>query len=104
MREIQAAAKACADVELPLEALEYMVTMDPVTMYNPPSMQVDVRSGRFTEFENIVGETVREGRVKRVAMPTLTVLYGILKAIQWRTKEKRGLVTVPEPEDHTVKK
>ncbi|RAH79733.1 2-dehydropantoate 2-reductase family protein [Aspergillus japonicus CBS 114.51] len=104
MREIQAAAKACAGVQLPDETLEFMITMDPITMYNPPSMQVDVRSGRFTEFENLVGEAVREGRVKGVAMPTLTVLYGILKAIQWRTKEKRGLVTVPEAVDHTVQK
>ncbi|PYH47876.1 ketopantoate reductase family protein [Aspergillus saccharolyticus JOP 1030-1] len=104
MREIQAAASACAGVELPDETLEKMITLDPVTMYNPPSMQVDVRSGRFTEFENLVGEAVREGRANGVSMPTLTVLYGILKAMQWRTKERRGLVTVPAAEDHTVKK
>lgn len=28
-------------------------------------------------------------------MPTLEVLYQLARAIQWRTKEAKGLVTVP---------
>lgn len=37
-------------------------------------------------------------------MPTLTVIYGILKSMQWRTKEKKGMVEIPAPVDHTVAK
>jgi ketopantoate reductase len=46
------------------------------------------------EFEHLVGEPLREGKHAGVAMPTLEVLYQLAKAIQWRTKEKRGLVEV----------
>lgn len=37
-------------------------------------------------------------------MPTLTVIYQILKAIQWRTKERKGAIKIPEPEDHSAQK
>lgn len=42
MEEIRAAAKAHG-VDLPADLVDFMITMDPITMYNPPSMQVDVR-------------------------------------------------------------
>ncbi|KKY20018.1 putative 2-dehydropantoate 2-reductase family [Phaeomoniella chlamydospora] len=42
MNEIRAAAKAMGH-DLPEELIDFMITMDPITMYNPPSMQVDVR-------------------------------------------------------------
>ncbi|KAH8424020.1 ketopantoate reductase family protein [Aspergillus melleus] len=100
MEEIRAGAKACGH-DLPAELVDKMITMDPITMYNPPSMQVDLRKGRYCEYENIVGEPLREGTKHGVPMPTLTVLYGILRAIQWRTKEKNGLIPIPEPMDHT---
>lgn len=59
--------------------------------------------GRYCEYENIVGEPLKEGTARGVPMPTLTVVYHILKAIQWRTKQKNGLIAIPEPEDHTQK-
>lgn len=43
MEEIRAAAKACGH-DLPAELVDFMITMDPITMYNPPSMQVDMRN------------------------------------------------------------
>jgi len=43
----------------------------------------------------LLGEPLREGKKAGVAMPTLEVLYQIAKAVQWRTKASRGLVTVP---------
>ena len=58
--------------------------------------------GNFTEFENTVGEPLREGAAKGVPMPTLTVIYGIMKSLQWRTKERKGMVEIPAPVDHTV--
>lgn len=50
--------------------------------------------GNYTEYENIVGEPLRAAQSVGVPAPTLTVLYGILRAIQWRTKEQKGLVTL----------
>jgi ketopantoate reductase len=55
--------------------------------------------GRFCEVENIVGEPLREGKARDVPMPVLTVFYHILKAIQWRTKERKGMVAIPAPEN-----
>lgn len=45
MQEIRAAAKACGH-DLPEDLIEVMITNDPITMYNPPSMQVDIRKVR----------------------------------------------------------
>ena len=118
MEEIRAAAKA-SGYDIPPELVDFIIKIDLITMYDPPSMQVDIRKvtscsriwisaylitfqGRYCEFENIVGEPLREGLAKGIPMPTLTVFYNILMAIQWRLKEKNGLIEIPEPEDHTV--
>ncbi|GAB7346881.1 hypothetical protein MBLNU459_g1961t1 [Dothideomycetes sp. NU459] len=95
MEEIRAAARAAAGVELPADVVDTMIGIDPLTMYLPPSMLGDVRKGNFTEVENVVGEPLRAGTRAGVQMPTLGVLYNLLKAIQWRTMEERGRVTVP---------
>lgn len=47
------------------------------------------------EFEYLVGEPLREAKKIGVSTPTLKVIYEICKAMQWRTKEAKGLVTVP---------
>jgi ketopantoate reductase len=52
------------------------------------------RQGNFIEFENLLGEPLREGRKAGVPMPTLEVLYQLARVIQWRTKEAKDLVTV----------
>ncbi|KAG9666805.1 2-dehydropantoate 2-reductase family protein, partial [Aureobasidium melanogenum] len=94
MEEIRAAAKAVG-VDLPPDVCDFMINIDPLTMYLPPSMLGDIRKGNFTEFENIVGEPLRVGTALGVPMPTLKVLYHLLQAIQWRTKEARGKITIP---------
>jgi hypothetical protein len=38
---------------------------------------------------------LREGQKAGVSMPTLEVLYNVAKVIQWRAKERRGLVEIP---------
>lgn len=43
MEEVRAAAKAYGH-NLPPELVDAMIQMDPITMYNPPSMQVDMRN------------------------------------------------------------
>lgn len=51
--------------------------------------------GNYIEFENIVGEPLREAERLGVPTPTLRVVYGLLKGIQWKVREAKGLVTVP---------
>ncbi|KAK4542802.1 hypothetical protein LTR36_006178 [Oleoguttula mirabilis] len=94
MAEIIAAAKA-SGYELPETIATDMIEMDPLTMYLPPSMLSDVRKGNFIEYENILGEPLREGEKLGVPMPTLSVLYHLCQAIQWKNKELKGLVNVP---------
>lgn len=66
-------------------------------------MQVDIRKGRYCEFENIVGEPLRDGLARCVPMPVLNVVYHQLAAIQWKLKENMGPIVIPEPEDFSVK-
>ncbi|KAK0917039.1 hypothetical protein LTR02_000369 [Friedmanniomyces endolithicus] len=94
MLEIVAAAKT-AGHELPATVVDDMIEMDPLDMYLPPSMLSDTRKGNFIEFENILGEPLREGERMGVPMPTLRVLYYLCQAVQWRNKELRGLVSIP---------
>ena len=44
----------------------------------------------------MLGEPLREGKKAGVSMPTLEVLYQLAKAIQWRTKESKGMVEIPK--------
>ena len=55
----------------------------------------DIAQGNFIEFENLLGEPLREGTAAGVPMPTLAVLYQLARTIQWRTKEAKGLVRLP---------
>ncbi|KAH7410013.1 2-dehydropantoate 2-reductase-like protein [Phaeosphaeria sp. MPI-PUGE-AT-0046c] len=96
MREIVAAAKAAAGVELGDEVVQGMIEMDPLESYLKPSMQQDLDKGNFIEFENLLGEPLREGKRAGVAMPMLEVLYQLAKAVQWRNAEKRGMIEVPK--------
>lgn len=47
------------------------------------------------EVEYLVGEPLREAKKVGVSTPNLTVIYEICKAVQWRMKEGKGLVTIP---------
>lgn len=43
------------------------------------------------EMESIVGEPVREAERLGVAVPTLKTIYSLLKGLQIKTKEQKGL-------------
>ncbi|CAG9974217.1 unnamed protein product [Clonostachys byssicola] len=90
MREIIAAAKACG-VDLDANLPDIVVFNDPIEAWFYPSMAQDILKGNFIEAEVIVGEPLREGESRGVPMPTLRVIYGLLKAEQVKTKEKKGL-------------
>jgi ketopantoate reductase len=49
---------------------------------------------RYMEYDYLIGEPMREAEKIGVPTPTLKVIYEICKALQWRTKEARGLITV----------
>jgi 2-dehydropantoate 2-reductase len=92
MNEIRAAAKGAANVDLPESLVESMVECDPIEIFCAPSMLQDRRKKRFLEYENILGEALREGENARVAMPIIRTIYGLCKAVQWRTMEHDGMV------------
>ena len=99
MLEIVAAA-AAAGVELPSDLVETTIRLDPVGRHFKPSMCQDYEKGRFMEFENIVGEPLRDGEKNGVSMPTLRVVYGLLKGQQLKIKEVKGLWTAEYGEDN----
>jgi len=47
------------------------------------------------EVEYLVGEPLREADKAGIPTPNLKAIYEICKAVQWRIKEAKGLVTVP---------
>jgi 2-dehydropantoate 2-reductase len=119
MEEIRAAAKAMGH-DIPEDVVDYTIEVDPLRLYLPPSMLADMRKvcfllpwsvdtheveltgqGNFIEYENLVGEPLREGLAKGVPMPTLKVLYALCKASQWRTKEEKGIFVLPPKEEPT---
>ncbi|RSL89710.1 hypothetical protein CEP52_014821 [Fusarium oligoseptatum] len=81
--------------QLPEDIIDFMVNTDPMDLYLRPSMQVDIEKGNFMEVEFLVGEPVREAEKVGVPTPNLKVIYEIAKALQWKLKEEKGLITVP---------
>lgn len=53
------------------------------------------------EFENIVGEPLREAEKLGVPAPNLKMVYGLLKILQANIKESKGLVRFPTGPDPT---
>ncbi|KAI8716479.1 2-dehydropantoate 2-reductase [Fusarium sp. LHS14.1] len=94
MKEVFEVASKCG-YQLPEDIIDTMINLDPMDLYLEPSMLCDFRKGNLMEVEYLVGEPLREAKKVGVSTPHLTVIYGICKAIQWRMKEGKGLVTVP---------
>jgi 2-dehydropantoate 2-reductase len=90
MLEIVAAAGAVGH-ELPADLPELLIRVDPTDTAFKPSMCQDIEKGNFIELEYIVGEPLREGAAKGVAMPRLETIYGLLKGLQLQVKEARGM-------------
>ncbi|ANB11246.1 hypothetical protein AWJ20_4049 [Sugiyamaella lignohabitans] len=64
--------------------------------YYKPSMQVDVDKGNPIEVEAILGNPLRTAKELNIKTPVLTVVYNLLRALQFRLMESRGYITVPE--------
>ncbi|KAK4187769.1 putative 2-dehydropantoate 2-reductase [Podospora australis] len=103
MQEIQAAAKAVAGLDISDETIEETIRIDTFEAFFRPSMLQDAEKGNLTEFENILGEPLRDAERHGVPTPTLRVIYSILKGLQWQTMESKGLITVPQVSSSTMK-
>ncbi|SCO76439.1 related to ketopantoate reductase [Fusarium oxysporum] len=90
IEEIRTVAKA-SGVMLQEDLIGSVMAQDSPDEYFKPSMCQDHEKGQLMEIENIVGEVVREGKKYGVLMPTLRVVYGIMKGLQLNIKEERGL-------------
>jgi 2-dehydropantoate 2-reductase len=95
MYEIRAIAKS-KGIELPPNREQVLISIDPYEAFFKPSMCQDILKGNYIEFENIVGEPLREAQKAGVPAPTLKTLYGLLKGLQYATKEAKGVVVVPQ--------
>lgn len=99
MLEIKSIARA-AGVKLPADQEDTTLGGDPIDSYFRPSMQQDIEKGNFMEMEIIVGEPLREAQRLGVPAPTLAFIYSILKALQTRTKQNRGMVEMLPAKDY----
>lgn len=99
MREIIAAATAIGVEGLSEDLIPIVIKQDPIETAFKPSMCQDSEKGNLMEIETIVGEPLREGEAAGVAMPTLRTVYGLLKGLQLKVKEAKGLWKAEWPEN-----
>ncbi|PLB53544.1 2-dehydropantoate 2-reductase [Aspergillus steynii IBT 23096] len=93
MREVIQVAAALGH-RLPEDVIETTIASNPVEKRISPSMLVDLRKGNLIEHENLLGEVVREADAIGIQTPTLTMLYNLCCAVQLRTKQSRGLISI----------
>ncbi|KAL1861236.1 hypothetical protein Plec18170_001751 [Paecilomyces lecythidis] len=92
LREIQAIAQASGVTLQPEpELLHAILHQDPNDTAFKPSMCQDLEKGNLMEIENLVGEPVREAEKLNVPALTLKIVYGIMKGLQLKVKETKGL-------------
>lgn len=96
MKEVIAVAKADG-VDLPEDVINTVVHSDDGDWFKP-SMYVDTIKGNPIEMEVILGNLLTVARELKVATPTLDVIYNLLKALQFRLKEAKGLIQPPLPD------
>ncbi|KAG7838111.1 hypothetical protein KL919_004114 [Ogataea angusta] len=94
MREIYAIAKSDG-YTLPLELEDTMLNISDGLFYTP-SMLVDVRLNRMIEVETIVGNPLKIAEKNGIDAPHLSMIYHLLKMVQFRIKENQGLITVDD--------
>lgn len=94
MKEIIEIAKSDG-VELDESIMDFMIDSDDGEWY-APSMLVDLRKGNYIEHEVIIGNALQIAKENKIDAPILTVLYNLLSLIQKRTKESKGVFTLPE--------
>lgn len=93
MKEIQTIAKS-EGIEIPDSVFQDMVESDD-HVYAKPSMKVDVEKGNPMELEAILGNPLRVAERNNVPTPVLSVVYKLLKGVQFRLMEGKGHIALP---------
>lgn len=63
-------------------------------LFYSPSMAVDARKNQLFELEVILGNPLRIAKKNGVHTPILSTMYNLLKMVQFRIKEGKGLIKV----------
>lgn len=90
MAEIRATAEADGVILQP-DLIDVVMHQDPNDTAFKPSMAQDCGKGNLMEVENLVGEPFREAEKLGVPTPALRIVYAIMKGLQLKAKESRGL-------------
>ncbi|KAF4473042.1 Ketopantoate reductase [Fusarium albosuccineum] len=88
--EIRAIAQANG-VTLQADLIDAIMHQDPNDTAFKPSMCQDFEKGNLMEIENLVGEPLREAEKLGIPAPNLRMVYGIMKGLQLKVKEEKGL-------------
>lgn len=94
MREVIKIAKADG-VELPEDVINLVVHSDDGDWFRP-SMLIDVEKENPIELEVILGNLLTVAKRLSVEAPVLSLLYQLLKIVQYGLKEKAGYFELPE--------
>jgi 2-dehydropantoate 2-reductase len=95
MAEIIAVAEKALGESLP-HGIDTIMLHSDDGLYYKPSMQVDTDKGNPMEIEAILGNPLRVGKRLGVQTPILSVVYRLLRGVQFRLMEERCYITVPE--------
>lgn len=88
--EVRAIAEANG-VTLQDDLIHAVTHQDPNDTGFKPSMCQDYEKGNFMEIENLIGEPLREAEKAKIPAPTLRIVYCIMKGLQLKVKEEKGL-------------
>ncbi|CUM67365.1 uncharacterized protein PRCAT00005058001 [Priceomyces carsonii] len=94
MREVISIAKADG-VELPKDVINLVVHSDDGDWFEP-SMLVDFKKGNPIELEVILGNLLTVAKELEVQTPILSLIYELLRVVQFKLKEDNGMVTLPK--------
>lgn len=97
MKEVRAIAEAdLKGKKLPEGVEQFMIDSDG-GIYYEPSMLVDVKKGQLMELDGILGNPLRYAKKNNVDAPVLKTIYTLLRGVQFRIMESKGLVKLPQP-------
>lgn len=94
MREVVKIAKADG-VTFPENIIDETVRRDQSSWYSP-SMLLDHKHNNPIELEIILGNLVTRAHELNIEIPILTLLYDLLKVVQFKLKEANGYITLPK--------
>lgn len=92
MKEIYAIA-ASAGYNISPDSLERLLHISDGLFYTP-SMAIDKQKNQLMEIQTILGNPLKVAESNNVAAPTLSMVYNLLKMIQFKIKQDIGLINL----------